>query len=223
MRISVSDIDVYLKYMADENEKMELKDVLRRLRKEEPRPWYMDAGNAFHKLLEHARVGDIKLAEQDGFKFTFDLETGLALPMVTELKGELEIQTSVGPVVLVGKVDAFDDAVRDYKLSSWFDLTKYIDSYQWRCYLLMFHSRRFVYDVFTYDEVKPEKGKTPTELIVNGHEQIEMFDYPNMEADVVRTVDQFARFVDEYMPERRDPDRNWQSEPRLDQQLRRVA
>lgn len=212
MRISVSDLDVYRKYM-DEDEDISLADVLAQLRREAPRPWYMDAGNAFHKILERSHVGEVTRAEIDGYRFRFALDARIALPEIREMKGELVVQTSVGPVTLVGKVDGFDHAVHDYKLTGYFNPEKYLWSYQWRCYLLMFSAWKFAYDVFTYKEGDSDGGAR--ELIVNDYHELALYSYPAMEADVLRAVDEFARFVAQYMPEKLEASANWQSEPRL--------
>lgn len=237
MRLSVSDIDTYLAYL-DEDSELTLAQILARLRREEPRPAFLDAGNAFHKILERSSLGEVTRCELDGFKFRFDLDASIALPEIREMKGELEIMTSVGPVTLVGKVDGFDHAVRDYKLSSRFNPEKYLASYQWRCYLLMFNAWKFVYDVFVYDEKDilemdgkkrgPNNMVIGTEYVIKDYHQLPLYSYDDMESDVLRTVDQFARFVAEYMPEKLQITNDWrsadyQSEPRLMAKTLRAA
>lgn len=208
MRLSVSDIDLFHKYL-DEEADISLKEVLRQLRREEKRPWYMDAGNAFHKVLEHAHVGEVSEAECDGYRFQFELDSHIALPEIREMKGELQVETSVGPVTLVGKLDGFHHSVRDIKLTSYFKgPERYLESYQWRCYLVMFKSFRFDYDVFTYREPKKDDPKL---IVVDGYHTFSAFAYPNMERDVVNAVDRFAQFVAEYLPEKRDLD--WTNDP----------
>ena len=224
MRLSVSDIDTYLSYL-DEDSELTLDKVLARLRREEPRPKFLDAGNAFHKILERCGTGEITRARVDGFEFRFDVDASIALPEVRELKGELQVMTSVGPVTVVGKVDSIDHAIHDLKLSSWFNPERYLNSYQWRCYLLMFGGWKFVYDVFVYDEkdIIDEKGPRRglnkavlgTEYVIKEYHELPVYAYPEMERDVLRTVDQFAKFVAEYMPEKLAESANWQSEPRL--------
>ena len=207
MRLSVSDIDLYRKYL-QEDEDITLKELLRQLRREEKRPWYMEAGNAFHKVLEHAQTGEVAEATYNGYRFSFELDHSVVLPEIREIKGEIVIPTSVGPVTLVGKVDGMNYSVHDYKLTGWMQPEKYIDSYQWRCYLQMFRAYRFQYDIFTYDQDKDDKKH----LIVKDYHQLEMFAYPNMERDVVNAVDDFAKFVAEYLPEKLTAD-DWQNDP----------
>ena len=229
MRLSVSDIDLYRKYM-DEDEDISLKEILAQLRRETPKPAYMEAGNAFHKILERSSVGEVTRLTFDGMTFRFDLDAGIALPEVREMRGEMDIMTSVGPVTLVGKVDGIDHAVHDFKLAGWFNPDKYLASYQWRCYLVMFNAWKFIYDVFTYDEKEildpkgkkrgPNKIVIGTEYVINDYHELSLYSYPGIERDVLRQVDEFARFVAEYMPEKLQITNDWRSadfkgEPRL--------
>lgn len=228
MRLSVSDIDAYRRYL-DEDEDMSLKDILAWLRRETPRPAYLDAGNAFHTILERSAPGELDVVELNGFRFRFALDAKIALPAIREMKGELEILTSVGPVTLVGKVDGIGSAVHDYKLAGWFDPEKYLASYQWRCYLLMFGAYRFNYDVFLYDEKEIVEGRGKnrkvlgTEWVVKDYHELPLYAYPSMQLDVLRQVDQFARFVAEYMPEKLESSANWQGEPRIMSKTLRAA
>ena len=237
MRLSVSDIDLYRRYM-DEDEDITLDEVLAMLRRTAPRPKFLDAGNAFHKILERAAVGEVTKCELDGMKFRFDIDTGLVLPDVREMKGELDVMTSVGPVTLVGKVDGIDHAVHDFKMAGWFDPEKYLASYQWRCYLLMFNAWKFVYDVFVYDEKEiidpngkkrgPKKIVLGTEYVISDYHELSLYAYPDMERDVLREVEAFARFVAEYMPEKLQITGDWRSadykaEPRIMAKMLRAA
>lgn len=196
MRVSVTELDAYRQYRGDEE--AELEDLLRQLRKQAPATPAMLAGKAFHKVLEYIDAGaKLETAEQDGFRFRFDLAESIALPPVRELKGELEVQTSVGPVTLVGVVDGIDLAVRDYKLTGRFDAERYADSYQWRCYLLMFGATRFDYDVF----VNREDSRTG-ELVICEYHRLPFYAYPRMREDVLHEVELFAQFAAEHLPER---------------------
>ena len=229
MRLSVSDIDLYRRYL-DEDEDMTLEQCLAQLRREAEMPSYVKAGSAFHKILERCSVGEVTRCELDGFKFRFDIDTSIVLPEIRELRGELDIMTSVGPVTLVGKVDNMDLAIHDIKLAMGFNPEKYLASYQWRCYLMMFNAWKFVYDVFTYDEKDilapgskksgPNRKVIGTEYVVNDYHELAMYAYPDMQRDVLRQVDEFARFVAEYMPEKLQITNDWRSadyqgEPRL--------
>lgn len=194
IRLSVTDLDSYLYWKGDED--MDFAALLRRLRgEEEPSP-QMAAGKAFHKLLEHATAGEIMSTVVDDYQFVFALDTEIALPAVRELKAECVINTNVGPVTLVGKVDGLNGrTVHDYKLTERFDVERYTASYQWRCYLTMFDARVFVYDVFQgrYD------GNRVT---VYDYQRLPFSAYPNMRADVERKVGELAEIVAKHVPQK---------------------
>lgn len=196
MRISVTELDAYRYYRDDED--ADLEKLLRQLRREEPPTEAMLAGKAFHHVLEHADLGDISVAEHDGFRFRFDLNAAIVLPRVRELKGDMQVSTSVGPVVLVGVVDGLDVSVRDYKLTARFDAERYAASYQWRCYLVMFDAYRFDYEVFV-----AKHDENSIDRVIYEHHRLTFFSYLGIRDDVMREVDEFARFVDEHLPERR--------------------
>lgn len=195
IRMSVTDLDLYRGYLADED--ADLDKLLRDLRRQTPPTDYMRRGKAFHSILERAHVGEVSLAEEDGFTFRFDLDNSIVLPEVRELKGELQILTRSGPVTLVGKVDGYDLAVHDFKLTGYFDAEKYLNAYQWRCYLLMFGAWKFVYDVFTYRE-DPRTG----EIVINDYHVLPLYAYPELQTDVLGSVEEFAGFIQQHLPEK---------------------
>lgn len=195
MRLSVTDLDSYRYYKADED--MDLDALLRRLRKEDPPSQAMLAGRALHKVLEHISEGELACAEAEGFRFTFQAECTISCLPVRELKGEIQIATPCGPVTLVGVVDGMDGAVYDHKLTSRFDAERYADSYQWRCYLLMFNARRFVYNVF-----EGREGDSPNEWTIHGFHRFPLYAYEGMRDDVRREVAELAEFVARYVPEK---------------------
>lgn len=190
IRFSVTNLDAYRRFLTDEN--MTVEDLVAYLRKETPPTRAMLAGSAFHKVLEHAE-SDLDAAEQDGFRFLFDLDATIALPQVRELKGEMAFQTPVGPVTLVGVVDGMTGkTVRDYKLTSQFDAERYIDSLQWKAYLLMFGATRFDYEVFI--------GKDEGDYWrVYDYQRLPLSIYPRIEDDVTSAVRDFAEFWARHM------------------------
>lgn len=202
IRISVSDLDQFRRY--EETEEMTFEDFVAGLRKETPPTPQMIAGRALHKLLEKTTSEtEFVSAERDGFNFFFECDIEMSLPIVRELKGEITIYTSVGPVTLVGFVDGMDDAIYDYKLSGHFDAERYNGSYQWRCYLMMFKGRRFVYRVFVGKERANGTGfdnKPFSEWAITEYHELPLYAYPGMEDDVAREVDRFARLLVEHAP-----------------------
>ena len=192
MRISVTALDAY-RYYCDSD--MELEMFLRQLRKEEPPTPQMLAGKALHAALENFEGGDVFTLERDGYKFKFVGECQVRLPDVRELKGEMTIRTQHGDVTLVGVVDGMNGTeIFDHKLTGQFNAEKYADSYQWRCYLVMFGGRKFTYNAF----VGKEDADTG-EWVIYDFQPLSFYAYPEMENDVRREVEFFAGFWRKYM------------------------
>lgn len=195
MRLSVTELDAFRYYR--DTEEADLESLLRRLRKEEPPSRAMHAGRAFHAALEHAQPGDdLGLIERDGFRFRLELDHAMPIPRIRELKGESVLPTPIGPVTLVGVVDGVDGPVRDYKLTGRFDAERYIDSYQWRCYLVMFGAHQFDYDVFVAKDTDADP------IVIYDYHRLPLYAYPGMTADVLREVGELAQFVAKHLPER---------------------
>jgi len=204
-RISVSDLDSYRWYK--QNEDMTLEELLARLRKETPASLPMLAGSALHRFFEHASSEgqETPAIEVDGFRFAFDCDIDMELPTIRELKGEVQVDTPSGPVTLVGIVDGMDSAIYDYKLTGRFDAEKLAESYQWRCYLMMFNASRFVYRVFVGKEDSDGvgfDGNAFSQWTIREYHELPVYRYPGMEADVVGQVSEFAAFINQYLPER---------------------
>lgn len=192
IRLSVTHLDTFRYWRESEDE---LPALVARLTGEEPPTPQMLASRAFHSWLENASPCETHAAVYDGFRFDFAIDAELALPPIRELKAECVVQTAVGPVTLVGKVDALDGlTVRDYKLSERFDAERYTESYQWRSYLMMFGAKRFIYDVFQarYDADR---------VYVYDYHQLAFAAYPGMEADVQHEVEALAEVVVRHVPQ----------------------
>ena len=138
IRLSVSDLETYRYWKA--NEEADVPTLISRLRHEDPPTPAMEAGRAFASLFEGSTVGDLAVKEVNGWTFDFTaLDAEMAVPAVRELKAEVPFETPSGPVTLVGKVDGLDGTtVHDQKLTERWDAERYIDSLQWRAYLVMF-------------------------------------------------------------------------------------
>lgn len=195
MRLSVSDLQCWQRYR--DSEEVALDECLAQLRHEsEPTP-AMLAGRKLHKALETARYdiadGGRSVVRFEDYTFFFQVDVEIAIPQVRELKGDVAVRTSYGPVTLVGVVDSIDVSIGDYKLSAHFDAERLARSYQWRCYLHMFCAHRFDYKVFVADEIKP------TEWVITDYHEFPLYRYPGMEQDIQREVEQCAAFMREYV------------------------
>lgn len=198
MRLWVSDLDTYQRYK--DNEEITLEECLKDLRRERLPTPAMAASRTLHSALEHSEYDtDAACIKRDGFTFHFECDINLAVPAVRELKGEVEMLTTAGSVTLVGKVDAIDGSIGDYKLTQRFDAERMADSWQWRSYLEMFNGHRFEYRVF----VAKDNAKNPHEWVIKEYHEVPFYRYPSMGDEVRRYVDEFARFARQYLPARR--------------------
>lgn len=199
IRLSVSDVD-QLGYYLD-HDHMDMKELLARLRRQEPETEAMRIGTAFHAVLETApEEGALGRASVDGWTFVFDLDDTLSLPAVRELKLEKEYDVDGEKVVLVGKVDSIlPPRVDDHKFTlGQFDTEKYVDAYQWRMYLSMFACDTFRYNVFTgYADRKAFRT-----LIVDKYHPLTLYRYPGMEKDVMHVLTRYVQFCREHLPEK---------------------
>lgn len=194
MRLSVTELDGFRYWKSAED--MDLDAFLARMRKQEPPSPKMLAGRALHSILEDAQVGEVAVAERDGFSFTFEADCSLQMLPVREMKGEIGLHTSSGLVTLVGIVDGLDGGIYDHKLTERFDAENYANSYQWRCYLTMFGAQRFTYNVFEGRE------KDINTWVIYGFHPLTFYAYPGMADDVQREVNELAAFVAKHLPER---------------------
>lgn len=195
IRMSVTWLDSYLLYR--DEDWMSLETLLAQMRGEEPPNAKMEAGRAFHGILEDAKPGELSVVERDGWVFSFSfLESELALPPVRELKGTISIDTPSGPVTLVGKVDAIGSHVVDYKLTERWDADRYMDAMQWRAYLWMFQMKQFSYEVFVGD-IDPDERR----VRVKEHHPLPLFAYPEMWADVRGVVCDLADLIARRAPD----------------------
>lgn len=195
IRLSVSDLES-LRYWKDRDDQG-LDVLLAKLRHEEPATPQMEAGAAFAELMENAAEG--VMIERTVMPWVFDftqLDDLIALPPIRELKAEVPFVTQSGNVTLVGKVDCLHGKhVHDQKLTERWDAERYIDSMQWRAYLVMFEANTFTYDVF-------QCRYNGNRVTVTEYHPVTFYAYPSMKADVQRAVDELARVVAEHIPER---------------------
>ena len=212
IRLSVSELEAFRYWKA--NEDATLDELVARLTKKDPPTPQMLAGAALAELFEHASPRSVDAWRSKGWSFRFMIdEERFVLPSVRELKGEMVFETPSGPVTLVGKVDGLDGlTVYDQKLTETFDAERYLDSLQWRSYLLMFGAKKFVYDAFVgkYDRdpghtddsgnyVKGPIRMPPDGLVtITEYHPLPFYAYPDMRADVEAAVRELAAVVVAY-------------------------
>lgn len=204
IRLRVTDLDAWVRFIEPERPEFEisLETFLAQMRREEPPTLDMQAGAAFHAMLEHATVGELDgLIEPlvcESFRFQFDGDWTLALPVCREWSVEKVIPTPSGDVLLRGRLDGHDGEadgeIIDYKLTfSGFDAERYADSLQWKAYCDITGARKFRYLVF-------EAKRRDNNVWIYGMHELVMFTYPEIGADVQRRVAELAEFVVQYVP-----------------------
>lgn len=197
IRISVSDLESYRYYRDSDTSTME--DLVSRLRHTDPPTEQMGAGRALAKLFEMHAGSGVDVETVDGWTFDFSGMSGdMPLAPVRELKAEVLFQTPSGLVTLVGKVDGLSGrTVRDQKLTERWDAERYLDSLQWRSYLVMFDATEFVYDVF----LRNKHNDGNRDVLIREYHPMKFFAYPGMRGDVEAAVIELARVVATYLPD----------------------
>lgn len=198
LRVSATDIDALRRYLSPpEGMEIELSDLLRQLRREEPPSEAMLAGSALHKLLETTSDGELSEADIDGYRFFFDMDGSLSLPPVREMKATRDFRIGGCLVTLVGKVDAVSGRrIEDHKFTSRYDAERFLTSYQWRIYLDIFDADEFRWNIF---EGREEQEKR---YVIRALHQLTMHRYPGMRDDIERVLSVFVDFARSHLPER---------------------
>lgn len=220
-RISVTELQSYQLFLHEEW--MTSAKLLEQLRGGEEMPEKVRVGSCMHDWLEKMvpvhrelrKAGVISLSAEgefhhtytergrDGkpdqdytFHFRMDLDAVAELPIISECKVEYQVDIGDVAVTLVGKTDHLSGRdVADYKFSEKFDSEKYMDSMQWKSYLMMFMADKFTYKVFT---CKEKDGI----WVISDLDELTLYRYPGMELEVISHLGKFVSFLKTYLPER---------------------
>jgi len=186
-----------LRYWRDQEESI-LDDLLARLRGDGPETDQMQAGRALAKFFEHADDNAYGEAHVDGWSFSFEVDAEFTRPAHRELEGSIVIETPSGPVLLTGHCDGLDGrAVRDQKLTERWDAERYLDSLQWRAYLVLFDATSFTYDVFVG---RYGTGRNQGQVTITEYHPMTFYAYPDMRRDVERAVAELAAIIVRHLP-----------------------
>lgn len=92
-------------------------------------------------------------------------------------------------VQLVGKADIIQGAtIIDIKTTAKIDIQRYIDSYQWRAYLMLFGANLFEYHIY---QIKDE----PELIDITDFELLKLNDYDGLVSDLKCVVNDFKDFI----------------------------
>ena len=196
-RVRVTDLDAFDWFNTHDDQSFE--DFRKRLLRLEPPTMAMLRGTAFHAMLETARAGDeVYEFTRDGFTFKIADDIDLVLPDgKPEVLGSKVYDIDGLEVRLSGRADYVSAGkVTEFKTTSRTVLDRYMDSYQWRCYLEMFGLDIAEYVIFRVGLQK----RTGIHMVYDC-DTIRMTRYPDMGDDVKRKIRDFVRFVKEFVPE----------------------
>lgn len=149
-------------------------------------------GTSLHSVLESPKAyahPETDAYESHGFRWwAADIDRYVeTFPKggVHEVKAEVVIDTPThGPVTVVGKADMLDGMmVREFKTTKAFRAEKYMDSIQWRVYLMAFDALACIYTVFEVTDSDP--------VTIRGAHRLECKPYPAMKADIISLADEF--------------------------------
>lgn len=192
MRVSVSNLDLYRTWRADED--LDLPWLLRRLRGEEPQTEAMKAGEAFHKILESPDFDEQTEVTYGGYWFSILCDIELVLPKFRELS----IEKTYGDLLVRGRVDGLTArTVTDYKTTAQFDADRLMAGYQWRYYLDMLDCDTFKWQVFVLNQY----GE-PGHYDVTQTHPLTQKRYPGLRNDCLRLAEDYAEFAKAHIEEK---------------------
>lgn len=189
MLVRVSNIETFRRWRADPDATPE--DLVARLTNFQPTE-KMEAGTAFHKVLELAQPGEYEEVSALGHTFILP-DAEIALPSVRELR----CFGTFGPLRVTGQVDAlYGTRVEDHKTTAQFNADGYLEGCQWRFYLDLFGADVFRWNVF---EIWPHKTR-PMTYHVAEPQTLEQCRYPGMHDDCMALAADFYDFATKHMP-----------------------
>ncbi len=190
----VSHVEAFRRF--EEGDDISAETLAKRIRGEEKPTQRMEAGTAFHSVLEHIEPGRYDSISAHGF--TFQLPGAFVLPVagIRELRASKTYWPDDEPIIISGQVDAIEGLrIEDHKTTASLDAEGYFAGYQWRFYLDIFGADVFRWNVF---EIAPVPKAERTYRLKAQH-RLEQFRYPALEADCDALVTRFARFVREHI------------------------
>lgn len=194
MRLRVSELDQFRYYA---NSEMTAQELQQRLRGEVPASRKMDAGTAWHAVLENPPA-EVDVIESQGFTFRVECDATLRLPQVREIRAERTYCIDGEPVTLSGGCDGITALlVGDHKLTERPDVERYAQAYQWRAYLELFNATAFDYWLW-------HAAEKDGVFVIRDMHAVRFWRYPEMHDDLMAGLRDFVEFARFFLPERFD-------------------
>ena len=169
-----------------------LQDTIKGVFKSTPE---IQMGRAYHKLLERPQKNLEGLYEYKDFRFepqAIDSMLERLEPGVFEVKLEksMGVTREGEQVILVTKVDHIAGLhVSEFKTTTDpFDSEKYLGSYQWRTYCLVFEAEIFSYHVAVLE-------RTDDRIKLRDIASMNVYPYTGLESDVTAMVRELVRYL----------------------------
>lgn len=186
---SVSNVDLFRVWRDDEE--LDLGWLLDRLARKVEQTESMRVGEALHKALETAPIGDFHSLTANGYTFQFQDDVELFIPR----HREISISQQYGNLLVRGRVDCVDGVrVEDHKTTSQFDPDRLLSGYQWRFYLDMLNANLFRWNVFVLRDTDD-----PGTYVVSDFHRLEQTRYPELHDDCLKMANDYAEFAEEYL------------------------
>lgn len=175
-------------------EDMTKDEFVGRLKRTAPANDKMKMGTAWHAVLENPpeAIDSVKCGD---FVFRVECESKVVLPQIREVRACKYYKVGDVDVKLTGKVDGITgNVVYDHKLTFGANPENYTDAYQWRAYLDIFESYKFVYVI--YDAIEKDG-----EIVIRNIDTMPMFRYPGMAQDLKAGITELVDFIGDNCPE----------------------
>lgn len=203
LSIRASSIDVWRYYRSADD--MSHREFMMRIRGDMPPTESMRYGTAFHNVLEQA----VQFASENNrrkltLRKSIRFGDGLAMVIPPSVEGELRTigaQTEVTGerlypdigVRLTGTADALTPKrVLEYKTTGRLNLTRYLESFQWRAYLTLFARDRLTYCVFP---LRRDRDWLSGTYELADYIEIDVFRYAGMEQELIVTLAEMAEYI----------------------------
>ena len=193
LRISATLLQEFALYLTEDwyTEAM-LQDTIKGVFKSTPE---IQMGLAYHKLLERPQKNLEGLYERNGFRFAPEAIESM-LEKLEPGVFEVKLEKSVGftregdDVVLVAKVDHIAGLhVSEFKTTTDpFNAEKYLGSYQWRTYCLVFEAQQLSYHVAVLEPVDDR-------IQLRDLASMNVYPYTGLESDVTAMVRELVRYL----------------------------
>jgi hypothetical protein len=189
MRVSVSNLDLYRSWKAQED--LDMGWLLKALQSKEPTE-PMLRGRAFANCMERVREGEVDQLSFDGYTFCFTGEFTIeSFPRREESR-----EKDYGDIVVSARCDrVLGKVIIDDKNTEHFDAEKYLEKFQSRFYLDMFGADKFVWNVWEVKEMDEPKTYCVHTLHV-----LTQYRYPEMEAECRDLAQEYRDFAARWIP-----------------------